>query len=171
MGLNSRLDALQAAVLRIKLQHLNNWTKARQENAARYAALFQHYELLDAVALPKVLPDRRHVFNQYTVRIRGRRDEVIRNLHERKIGAAIYYPRPLHLQKCFADLGYHEGDLPAAEAAAREVLSLPIYPELRADAQETVVRGIARTLAANSKSGTVILPAPVFLKHDAARAA
>ncbi len=171
VGLNSRLDALQAAVLRIKLQHLDNWTKARQENAARYAELFKHYGLLDAVALPKVLPDRRHVFNQYTVRIPGRRDEVIRNLHERKIGAAVYYPRPLHLQKCFADLGYREGDLPEAEAAAHEVLSLPIYPEVRAGAQETVVRGIARALGAAGKSGTVALPAPVFLKRDAARAA
>jgi dTDP-4-amino-4,6-dideoxygalactose transaminase len=147
VGLNSRLDALQAAVLRVKLGHLGRWTEARRANAKRYPALFEKYGLLDHVALPRELPDCRHVYNQFTIRVKhGRRDVVLASLRSQQIGAAIYYPIPLHLQECFAFLGYKQGDLPASEAAAAEVLSLPVFPELGAERQELVVRGIARAL-------------------------
>jgi dTDP-4-amino-4,6-dideoxygalactose transaminase len=147
VGLNSRLDALQAAVLRVKLGHLGRWTEARRANAKRYPALFEKYDLLDHVVLPRELPDCRHVYNQFTIRVKhGRRDAVLASLRSQQIGAAIYYPIPLHLQECFAFLGYKQGDLPASESAAAEVLSLPIFPELGAERQEVVVRGIARAL-------------------------
>jgi dTDP-4-amino-4,6-dideoxygalactose transaminase len=147
VGLNSRLDALQAAVLRVKLGHLGRWTEARRANAKRYPSLFEKYDLLDHVVLPRELPDCRHVYNQFTIRVKhGRRDAVLASLRSQQIGAAIYYPIPLHLQECFAFLGYKQGDLPASESAAAEVLSLPIFPELGAERQEVVVRGIARAL-------------------------
>lgn len=168
VGLNSRLDALQAAVLRVKLRHLDTWTRERQENARRYAELFRDYGLLDAIELPTTLPERRHVFNQYCVRIKGgRRDEVLGSLKAQQIGAAIYYPIPLHEQKCFAPLGYKTGDLPQSEQAAREVLALPIYSELPADHQERVVRGIAQALGRQGgKRGTASIPAPKFLHQE-----
>lgn len=168
VGLNSRLDALQAAVLGVKLPYLDDWTNARQTNARRYGELFRHYGLRDAVELPAVLPDRRHVFNQYTVRIKGgRRDEVAAALRANEIGCAVYYPVPLHLQECFRDLGYREGDLPESEAAAREVLSLPVYPELTAAQQETVVRAVARVLGRLSETGNAASdPQPKYLGHD-----
>lgn len=147
IGLNSRLDALQAAVLRVKLAHLDHWTEARRQNARRYESLFTQYGLLDLVTMPRELPDRRHVYNQFTIRVRdGRRDSLLAALRREQIGAAIYYPIPLHLQDCFRFLGYKPGELPATEAAAAEVLSLPIFAELGAERQETVVRAIARAL-------------------------
>ena len=125
VGINSRLDALQAAVLRVKLPHLDAWSDGRARNAARYDEL-----LADAnVVTPTARDFARHVYNQYTIRV-ARRDELMTHLKEREIGCAIYYPVPLHLQKCFADLGYKEGDLPVSEKAAREVISIPVYPEL-----------------------------------------
>src|SRR5579872_2011371 len=131
VGLNSRLDALQAAVLRVKIKHLDVWTEARQRNARRYEMLFEEYGLLDCIAPPKALHDRRHVFNQYCIRVSGgRRDAVLAGLRARQIGCNIYYPKPLHLQTCFADLGYKAGDLPNSEQASQETLALPIYPEL-----------------------------------------
>jgi dTDP-4-amino-4,6-dideoxygalactose transaminase len=171
--LNSRLDALQAAVLRVKLAHLDKWTQARQENAKRYAELFRHYKLLDAIELPATLPDRRHVFNQYSIRVKGnRRDKLLASLREQKIGAAIYYPQPLHLQNCFAHLGYKQGDFPEAESISAQVLSLPIYPEVGAAQQELVVRGIARALdkleSTNSTAGAI---QPKYLRHGGTRAA
>lgn len=152
IGLNSRLDALQAAVLRVKLRHLDRWTAARQRNAARYAELFADHGLLDALEPPAVLPERTHVFNQYCVRIRdGRRDHVMHALRAEGIGCMVYYPTPLHLQPCFAHLGYPEGSLPEAEAAARDLLALPIYPELTEEEQERVARGLARALGRASR--------------------
>jgi dTDP-4-amino-4,6-dideoxygalactose transaminase len=147
IGLNSRLDALQAAVLHVKLAHLENWTEARRSNAQRYESLFTQYGLLDLVSLPCELPDCRHVYNQFTIRAKqGRRDSLLAALRQQQIGAAIYYPVPLHLQDCFRSLGYQPGDFPAAEAASAEVLSLPIFAELGAHRQETVVRAVARAL-------------------------
>jgi dTDP-4-amino-4,6-dideoxygalactose transaminase len=147
IGLNSRLDALQAAVLHVKLAHLEHWTEARRSNAERYQALFAQYGLLDLVTLPGESPDCRHVYNQFTIRVKqGRRDSLLAALRQEQIGAAIYYPIPLHLQDCFRFLGYQPGDLPAAEAASAEVLSLPIFAELGAERQETVVRAVARAL-------------------------
>ncbi len=147
VGLNSRLDALQAAVLRVKLRQLEHWTTARRENAARYAAMFDAFGLLDSLTPPVELPGRRHVYNQYCIRVHdGRRDQVLQALRAAQIGCAIYYPRPLHLQPCFASLGYQAGMLPVSERAAQETLALPVFPELREEQQETVVHMIAQAL-------------------------
>jgi dTDP-4-amino-4,6-dideoxygalactose transaminase len=143
VGWNSRLDALQAAVLSVKLRHLDDWSAARTANADRYDRL-----LADAGLAPsRVRPLERaahstHIFHQYTVRVE-RRDALAEHLRARGIGHAIYYPVPLHLQECFQDLGHREGDFPVAEQAAREVLSLPMYPELTAAQAERVVDEIA----------------------------
>lgn len=131
VGINSRMDTLQAAVLRVKLRHLDEWTEARQANARRYL------ELLGAgtelVRLPSIADyQTRHVFNQFVVRS-PRRDELKTYLKDHGAGSEIYYPLPLHQQTCFRDLGYREGDFPASEQAAREVLALPVYPGLAAD--------------------------------------
>lgn len=145
VGFNSRLDALQAAVLRVKLRHLDNWAQARRDVAARYHELFAALVRDDVVELPREVEGRHHVFNQFVIRVRdGQRDALKESLASRKIGSEIYYPVPLHLQKCFESLGYGPGDFPVAEAAAKETLALPMYPELSADAQEHVVRSIAR---------------------------
>ena len=143
VGYNSRLDALQAAVLRVKLRHLDSWTAARNQNAARYIEMLSNAGGLPDVVTPAIQQDRRHVFNQFTTRILdGKRDLVAERLKSQQIGCAVYYPIPLHLQECFRYLGYKEGDLPQAEKASLEVLSLPIYSELPADHLERVVTGI-----------------------------
>ena len=165
IGLNSRLDALQAAVLRIKLRYLNDWTLARQRNARRYAMMLDEYGILDRLVLPEIGADRRHVFNQYTVRIPdGRRDSIMQSLREQQIGCAVYYPKPLHLQKCFSHLYYKPGDIPEAERASREVLSLPIFPELTEAQQERVVAGLAKAFDKTATPQHVV-PAPKFLSN------
>ena len=141
VGGNFRLDALQAAVLRIKLRHVDTWVAARRANAERYARLFVEAGL-EQVVLPVAREGRGHTYNQYVVRV-PRRDELRAFLADRGIGAAVYYPLPLHLQPCFAGLGYAEGDFPVAERACREVLALPVFPELTAAEQEEVVAAIA----------------------------
>lgn len=146
IGLNSRLDALQAAVLRIKLTHLEEWTKGRQRNAARYDSLFKDAGLLDRVTLPAVTADNRHVYNQYVVRV-PQRDQLRAFLQEQGVGTEVYYPLPLHLQVCYKDLGYREGSFPQAERAARETLALPIFAELTADQQAYVVERIKKFFA------------------------
>jgi dTDP-4-amino-4,6-dideoxygalactose transaminase len=144
VGLNSRLDALQAAVLSVKLPKLEEWAAARGRHAERYAAEFAQRGLDEAIVPPATSEDCHHVWNQYTVRVAGgRRDALQKYLSERKIGSAIYYPVPLHLQKCFAALGYEEGSLPVTEQACREVLSLPVYPELTEAEHEAVIEAIA----------------------------
>ncbi|MDA0285480.1 MAG: DegT/DnrJ/EryC1/StrS family aminotransferase [Planctomycetota bacterium] len=158
IGFNSRLDALQAAVLRVKLRHLEQWTEARITNAARYTALCEDQNITDRVVLPVTKPGRRHVFNQYTLRVgEGRRDELQQSLREQQIGSAVYYPTPLHLQECFAGLGYKQGELPESERASAEVLSLPIFAELTEAQQDRVVAGLATALDAG-KSATVSFP-------------
>ena len=143
VGLNSRLDALQAAVLRVKFRSLEQWTLARQRNARRYATMVHEYGIADALTLPTALPDRRHVFNQYCVRVpNGKRDEVLKSLKEQGIGCGVYYPLPLHLQPCFASLGYQPGSMPASELASKETLALPIYPELTEPQQDRVVKAL-----------------------------
>lgn len=143
VGWNSRLDALQAVVLRIKLPHLDTWSRGRAANAERYDRWFTEAGLVDAgrITLPARGAGRDHIFNQYTVRAQ-RRDELRAHLQAREIGQSVYYPVPLHLQPCFADLGYREGDFPIAEAACREVLALPVFPELTREQQRAVVDAI-----------------------------
>jgi dTDP-4-amino-4,6-dideoxygalactose transaminase len=144
IGGNFRLDALQAAIVSVKLPHLDAWTAGRQANAARYRALFDQAGLTarGLVQLPHELPDVRHIYNQFVIRV-GRRDELREHLTKQGIGTEVYYPVPLHLQKCFAYLGCHEGDFPESEAAARETLALPIYPELTEAQAAHVVRMIS----------------------------
>ena len=141
VGGNFRLDALQAAVLRVKLRHLDAWTAARQRNADTYRRLFASHGL-GAVSLPVEAPQRRHIYNQFVVRS-AHRDALLATLQRQGIGAAIYYPTPLHLQPCFAALGYRRGAFPHSEYAARHSLALPIYPELTPAMQEEVVQTIA----------------------------
>jgi dTDP-4-amino-4,6-dideoxygalactose transaminase len=136
IGGNFRLDALQAAVLRVKLKYLAGWTEARRRNAARYRKYFSESGLMEQIGLPEDPPG--HIYNQFVVRC-AKRDELQNHLTTRSIGTEVYYPIPLHLQKCFADLGYKEGDFPQAEIAAREALALPIYPELSEAQQRYVV--------------------------------
>jgi dTDP-4-amino-4,6-dideoxygalactose transaminase len=144
VGLNSRLDALQAAVLNVKLPFLNDWAAARERHASRYSEEFARRGIDEAIIAPTAAHGCGHVWNQYTVRVtEGRRDALQKYLAERKIGSAIYYPVPLHLQKCFAALGYEPGSLPATEEACREVLSLPVYPELTTAEQEFVIEAVA----------------------------
>jgi len=138
VGGNFRLDALQAAVLRVKLKYLGGWTKARRENAERYRMLFDGCGV-DGLVLPEDRPG--HIYNQFVIRCH-RRDELQRFLLEHGIGSEVYYPVPLHRQPCFDELGYRDGDLPESEAAARESLALPIYPELTEAAQRHIVRQI-----------------------------
>ena len=144
VGINSRLDTLQAAVLNVKLPYLEGWSAARQANAQRYTELFALCGMDRVLALPRIAPLCRHVWNQYVIRVPdGRRDSLRVYLAERKIGTEIYYPVPLHLQECFAKLGVARGSLPESERAAEETLALPIFPELTAAEQQTVVREIA----------------------------
>ena len=141
VGICSRLDELQAAVLRVKLKYLDGWSGERRRNAERYNQLFKG-EGLEAVTPPQVGQRYLHVYNQYVIRV-PRRDALRAHLQARGIGTGIYYPMPLHLQRCFKDLGYSKGDLPVSEKASREVLALPIYPELRRKEQAYVVASIA----------------------------
>jgi dTDP-4-amino-4,6-dideoxygalactose transaminase len=144
VGINSRLDTLQAAVLSAKLPHLDSWTAARERHASRYTTEFARRGLAPRVTTPKCI-EGRHVWNQYTVRLTGgRRDALQKYLAERQIGSAVYYPVPLHLQKCFEPLGLREGSLKATEKAAKEVLSLPVYPELTAAEQGVVIDAVER---------------------------
>jgi dTDP-4-amino-4,6-dideoxygalactose transaminase len=144
MGWNARLDAVQAALLRVKLPYLDSWTVARQAAAKRYDTLIDDYHLGQFIQRPTVKPNRRHVFNQYTVRVAGgQRDALMRHLKMEKIGCEIYYPVPLHLQECLAELGHRPGDFPASEEASRSVLSLPMFPELTATQQERVIQSCA----------------------------
>ncbi len=141
VGVNSRLDALQAAVLGVKLKYLDRWSDARRRNAEHYDKLFAESGV-EEVTTPAVRPNRHHIFNQYTIRC-SRRDELMDFLKRRGVGSEIYYPAPLHLQECFAHLGYKPGDLPATERTSRECLSLPIYPELTEEMRRYVVEKIA----------------------------
>ena len=147
IGWNARLDAMQAAVLGVKLPHVERWIEARQAVAQRYNLLLEEYHLAHFIERPTVRPQRRHVFNQYVVRVRGgQRDALVRHLKAERIGTEIYYPIPLHLQECLAYLGYHEGDFPASEEACDCVLALPMYPELTLDQQAQVMQSCSAFL-------------------------
>jgi dTDP-4-amino-4,6-dideoxygalactose transaminase len=144
VGFNSRIDAFQAAILRVKLRHLDAWTAGRRAVAENYRALFAEFGIDEAATLPVELPGRFHVYNQFVIRVPAAiRDDLRARMAERKIGTEIYYPIPLHLQVCFASLGHAEGDFPASEEAARQTIALPMYPELTEAAQRHVVGSIA----------------------------
>jgi dTDP-4-amino-4,6-dideoxygalactose transaminase len=145
IGGNFRIDALQAAVLRVKLPHLAGWTEGRRRNAARYDAWFAERGLTDRVVTPAVLADRDHIFNQYVIRV-ANRDAVKAHLESRGVGCAIYYPVPFHQLECFAHLGYRAGQFPRAEAAARETLALPVFGELTEAQQRYVVDVVAEAV-------------------------
>jgi dTDP-4-amino-4,6-dideoxygalactose transaminase len=157
VGANFRMDEMQAAVLRVKASRLEAWTEARRLNASRYMRLFRDRSLSDRIGLPVEPAGRRHVFNQFVIRV-GARDELKAHLDACGVGNEIYYPIPLHLQPCFGGLGYRDGDFPHAERAAAESLALPIYAELTPSQQETVVDAIAAFVGnrpAQSRSGQV----------------
>jgi dTDP-4-amino-4,6-dideoxygalactose transaminase len=150
-GWNCRLDAIQAAILRVKLKYVEGWNEARRQRAAEYDQLFaaagltssgEQTESSSPIQLPATSPNAHHVFHQYVVRA-YRREELREFLTARKIGTEIYYPIPLHLQPCFVYLGYREGDFPESERAAKEVLALPLFPELTEEEQRWVVKSIA----------------------------
>lgn len=148
VGINSRLDTFQAAVLGVKFRHLPAAVVARQENASRYHELLKARGLDEFVTLPTVDPNAYHVWNQYSLRVpAARRDDLRSHLTSEKIGTEIYYPIPLHRQACYEHLGWKEGTLPETERACKEILNLPIFPELRADEQEQVVDSIERYFA------------------------
>jgi len=139
IGINSRLDAIQAGILLVKLRYLEKWTEERQRKAKRYGDLFQDLlSSVDGLRLPTIQYKNRHIFNQYVIRIQER-DRLRQFLTKNGIGTDIYYPLPLHLQECYSFLKYRRGDLPISEKASEEVLALPIYPELTEDQQMTVV--------------------------------
>lgn len=175
IGINSRLDSIQAAVLRVKLPHLDAWTTSRQENAARYSELFASHDLAEHVTVPSDEARGRHVWNQYVIRIAGgKRDALRKHLAACGVGTEIYYPVPLHLQACFAHLGWRQGDLPQTEHAAFETLALPIFPELRADEQHTVVARIAEFFGARPATEARAKPTaahgPHFVRRIVGRA-
>jgi len=147
VGGNFRLDAVQAAVLRVKLPHLARWSAARRRNADRYDRLFREHGIADRIMLPVRAPGCEHIFNQYTIRV-ANRDAVRAHLASVGIGTEIYYPVPFHLQECFAPLGHRRGDFPVAESIAAETLALPIYAELTESQQAEVVSAIAKAVSA-----------------------
>ena len=142
LGMNSRLDALQAAILRVKLPYLEHWAVGRRRNAERYRELFHEFRLEAMIRAPLTPVGFTHVYNQFTIRVRER-DTLREHLQSRGIPTEVYYPQPLHLQKTFAYLGYKHGDFPESEAASIEVVSLPIHPELTDEQQRSVVAAIA----------------------------
>ncbi len=144
IGLNSRLDGFQGAVLRVKLPHLDVWTARRRANADKYNSLFAGLGLTaEQIGLPATRKGAKHIYNQYVIRVPGRRDGLRAFLADKGIGTDIYYPVPLHLQECFSYLGYRPGDMPESEKAARETLALPIYPELTTEQLQYVAQAVA----------------------------
>lgn len=150
VGLNSRLDGFQGAILRVKLPHLDGWSAARKAHADRYRELFENAGLNEQIVLPFEREECRHIYNQFVIRVPGERDRLRAFLTENGVGTDIYYPVPLHLQECFAFLGGKPGDLPEAERAANETLALPVYPEMRNEQQDYVVETIRKYFEANS---------------------
>ena len=142
IGANSRLDTLQAAILLVKIKHLDAWSSLRREHANIYDSAFSSVEGIEA---PVVMEGNKHVYNQYMVRT-PKRDAVMQKLKDNNIGCALYYPLPLHLQDCYRSLGYREGDLPESETAAKETLSIPVYPELTEAMQNKVIETVKEAL-------------------------
>jgi dTDP-4-amino-4,6-dideoxygalactose transaminase len=145
IGINSRLDTIQAAILGVKMQMLGSYTRARQANADRYQTMFASAKLNQEFELPYRHPGAFHVWNQYGIRVvNGERDALKSHLQSQGIGCEIYYPIPLHLQECYRTLGWTEGSLPETELAAREILHLPVYPELAVEEQNRVIEAIGQ---------------------------
>ena len=142
VGINSRLDELQAAVLRVKFPSLDRWSEERAQKASVYSKLLSEADLSFPVVAPHVRDDGRHIFHQYVIRVPGNRDALMQHLKARGVGTKVYYPIPLHLQACFNYLGYKEGQFPESERAAKETLALPVYPELSEEQQIYVVESI-----------------------------
>lgn len=167
IGINSRLDSFQAAIINVKLRYLEGWTNMRIQNARRYNEMFIDAGLDNKIILPKTLEDRRHVWNQYTIRVRdGLRDKMKMRLSERKIGSEVYYPLGLHEQECFRYLGYAPESLVETYNASREVLSLPIFPELTENEQRLVVGAIREFV--ESLEARRVLPAAAAPTREAA---
>ncbi len=166
VGINSRLDSIQAAVLRIKLRHLETWTQMRRDNAARYQAMFAEYGLDRMVGLPREARGCRHVWNQFVIRVPdGKRDALRAYLAERQIGTEIYYPVPLHEQDCFRGLGYPPESLPETHRASLETLALPCFPELTSEEQATVVGTIAGFYGLPLRRLHRTIPTPKCVDH------
>jgi dTDP-4-amino-4,6-dideoxygalactose transaminase len=146
VGLNSRLDGFQGAVLRVKLPHLDEWTEKRRANAEHYRKFFLDSGLTEEIGVPNEREGAYHIYNQFVIRVPERRDELKEFLGANGVGTDIYYPVSLHLQECFAFLGYREGDFPEAERASKETLALPIFPELKSEQLEFVVEKISEFL-------------------------
>lgn len=169
LGINSRMDAFQAAVLNVKFPQLDSWIAQRAEIAARYYELFSVAQLDGMVELPRILPQTRHVWNQFVIRVaHGQRDAIRRYMNEHRVGTEIYYPMGLHEQQCFQHLGYAPSDLPHTFTASREVLALPIYPGLTAAEQHTVVQTIGDFFREHFSRAAVAVP--YFLKQTSAPA-
>jgi dTDP-4-amino-4,6-dideoxygalactose transaminase len=135
-----RLDAVHAAILRVKLPHISKWLSQREVAARRYDGLVEKYQLHGFMQRPVARPDRRHVFNQYVVRVPpAHRDPLVKHLKENGVGVEVYYPLALHQQECFRDLDYRVGDFPTSEEATRTVLALPMFPEITEAQQDRVV--------------------------------
>jgi dTDP-4-amino-4,6-dideoxygalactose transaminase len=164
LGINSRLDSLQAAVLNIKLPHLEEWATLRRENAGRYGKLMSAAGLDKVLGLPTTHSACVHVWNQYAIRIpHAKRDAIRAALGAAGIGTEIYYPLPLHLQECFQSLGYVHGDFPETERACAEVLNLPIFPEMGVEEQTYVVAQLALAVQKELPPPSAVVPAPKFL--------
>ena len=142
IGINSRLDALQAAILDIKLRHLDEWNEERRKLADYYKLLFKSEGLHEFITVPEETAGNVHIWHQYSVRVKGKRDELMAFLEEKGIQVRVYYPLSLHLQPCFAYLGYKAGDFPESEKLSHEVMALPIYPGLKSEEQEELVKAV-----------------------------
>jgi dTDP-4-amino-4,6-dideoxygalactose transaminase len=152
IGWNARLDGVHAAMLRVLLPHVERWTGARQAAARRYSELIEKHHLTGFLQRPSALPQRRHVWNQYVVRVaNGARDALVNHLKQNRIGCEVYYPLPLHQQECLAHLGHGPGDFPASEEAARCVLALPMFPEITPEQQDRVIQTCAAFVRQNGR--------------------
>jgi dTDP-4-amino-4,6-dideoxygalactose transaminase len=172
VGINSRLDTIQAAILRVKLPHLDRWTEMREANADHYESLFQDYRLDRILQLPRRVGRNRHVWNQYVIRVPdGRRDALRQRLTDAQVGTEIYYPVPLHLQECFRSLGHGPKDFPESERAAQETLALPIYPELTGHEQRQVVEAVHSFFADGDARKLQTVPTPRVARRKATEAA
>jgi dTDP-4-amino-4,6-dideoxygalactose transaminase len=153
VGINSRLDAMQAAILRVKLKYLDAWSEARRRKAALYDELLHETDRSGKFVLPFVRPEARHIFHQYVIRAPGYRDELIQHLSHHGVGNKIYYPVPLHMQQCFAYLGYKQGEFPEAERASLETVALPCFPELTDQQQHYVGEVLSKFVVAGKATG------------------